>query len=284
MPGPLPDPGKGCLWGVYPKTAVGETVAQALVRREAWAGRRFDLVRHYSDASAGSNGVFADPTLRDIARTRLVFESMASRTFAGTEYTWAQVASGTIDGMIHTAGQRMRELGVPILFSFDIEFDGGSHDNEPAVDYVPAWNRVRDIVLNQEGADNAWMVWAPTGYSGNWDKLEAMYPGNEHAIAWDPYRNTPPSGTAVIDTYRFSAHLDALPWLNQRSPRLLAEWGVIADPGRPAWLEGIPAAIKRDPKLVAVSYFDSRGTYPLTDPESQLAFAHAGADPYLNVR
>jgi hypothetical protein len=276
----------GAYWGIYPKAATGETYLQAIARREAWAGRKFDAVRHYADASTSTNAPFGDPSVRGAANLGYrVFESMSSRIFSsGQDFTWAAAAGGALDSALHAAGLRIAQLAVPVWFGLDIEFDGANNVGELPADFVTYWRRAHDI-FEVEGAINVDWVWNPSGYSGNWSKLPGLYPGNDVVdwIGWDPYRTSTPSGTAVLDTYGFYNHLEGETWFDHSKPYMLPEWGVSGGDGRADWIRGIPAALKKLPNLGMISYFDSAyGTVQLLDTASQQAFAQAGADPYVN--
>lgn len=250
----------------------------ALDRLESAVGRRLDIVHTYlpwdKDFPSAS-----DRTFLESGRRVLV-------SWNGMDMT--EVASGRDDDLIRERARSMRDVGVPLWLMFRGEMDRPNlQDSVPSPEaYIQAYRHVRQI-FTQEGADKVAWVWCPTSKGFDEGRAAAYYPGDDQ-VDWlcsDVY----PGPDRVPFTTAAKAFVD---WSRTHpQPLMVGEFGLSEGSGdRAAWLAAAATAIKAEPRIKAISYFngnnDQKGPRAqlslLGFPDSLLAFHDLLADPYFN--
>jgi hypothetical protein len=238
---------------------------------EADIGRQLDLYRTYHQVG----------NLPTSAREREVFGTLAHRGIINWKpsNSWpdASGSSPTINTQIATVGTNLRDLDNPI----DLAVYHEPKDNMNATNTVDAyhamWANVANI-FSSVGADNVRLVYVATGFEGNHDIEEQLFPPQAQVAAYDPY-----VGNATLDPFaHFDASYgwwadDARPWGGL--PIGWAEWGIGLNPYTPTperqALAFLDLADAFDagawPKLDFISYFDSN--YAKVQPGAIPAFA-----------
>ncbi len=292
--------GCGVWWGAFvsPDTGADDTSATALLRLEQQVGRRLAIAHRYHDMSTGKRGVFPDAAERALGTDRLLYIGWASRVYGGTDYTWRQIADGTIDAtVIDPAARRVASYGRQFFIDFDHEPEAHPRNGSEA-DFVAAYRHIQNR-FKALGAHNAVWVWTVTGFKDHWNQYDAWYPGDDVVdwVAWDPYDF---GECHQSDRKTFDETIDPFyDWLvdhHPRKPFMLAEYGTVVGPNDAAravrWYGELVPALKDHPRIRAVVQFDHR---PGTDdpsaagcdtrirPASVLrAWSDAGLDPYVN--
>jgi hypothetical protein len=295
-------PAQGAWWGIYaPANAgIGWDYTAALTALESRVGRTFDVVHRYHDMStAGYNGVFPDPYEKaQAAGGRIPFFAWESRTFSGgINYTWAQIANGSMDAVVDATADRIHALPYRVFIDFDHEPEGHTTDG-PDADFVAAYRHVVDR-FRARGASNAVWVWTIMGWSGAYSRYAGLYPGDGYVdwVAFDPYNWNGWGGHSGWRSFNDSVR-PFYDWLAANSapghaysskPYMLSEFGSADDPAdaqrRADWYRAVPAALKTMPNIRSVVYFDSSTDADWrfeTTAASIAGFADAGHDPYLN--
>ena len=290
--------GCGVWWGAFVSPDQGaEDVSEApLIKLEHQIGRRLAIVHRYHDMSSGPRGVFPDATERAIGTDRLLFIAWASRVYGGVDYTWRDIANGSIDAsVIDPAARRVAAYGRQLFIDFDHEPETHPNDGSEA-DFVAAYRHIRDR-FNALGAKNAVWVWTVTGFKDHWDRYAAFYPGDDAVdwVAWDPYDfGKCHEGGDLSPSQAIKPFYDWLVDHHPNKPFMLAEYGTVVDPSDPAqaahWYNELIPALKDHPRIRGVVQFDHRpggrtgvGCDTRLHPASvRRAWADAALDPYVN--
>ncbi len=295
-------PAQGAWWGIYAPANAGDgwDYTAALTALESRVGRTFDVVHRYHDMStSGYNGVFPDPYEKaQAAAGRIPFFAWESRTFTGgADYTWAQIANGSMDAVVDATADRIHALSYRVFMDFDHEPEGHTTDG-PDSDFVAAYRHIVDR-FRARGATNAVWVWTIMGWSGAYSRYAGLYPGDDYVdwVAFDPYNWNGWNGHAawrsfddsVRPFYNWLAANSAPGHAYSSKPYMLSEFGSADDPSnaqrRADWYRAVPAALKTMPNIRSVVYFDSSTDADWrfeTTAASIAGFADAGHDPYLN--
>jgi hypothetical protein len=286
-------PSCGVLWGAY-------VPDQQLPSLESQVGRQFDVFQQYNDFSTGTNGEI--PNANDLSLIkggRTLLATWQPRVFSnGTNYSWTQIANGSLDNsIIIPQAQRIKALGsIKIFLAFDSEMDDTSTHSmakygTPA-EYVAAYQHIYNV-FKAQGVTNVIWVWTPTGYSGYYSTLSQYYPGDTYVnwIGYDPYNFYECSSSETTwrsPTTLFSGFYN---WVGNgglgtdaaSKPMILDEYGSHNDSNDPIngdsdWYAQIPAALQALPRLKALSEFDSVGicTTQLTSAQDVAGFKAAG--------
>ena len=229
-------PAQGAWWGIYAPGSAGNgwDYTASLTALESRVGRTFDVVHRYHDMStAGYNGVFPDPYERaQAAAGRIPFFAWESRTFSGgADYTWAQIANGSLDAVVDATADRIHALPYRVFIDFDHEPEGHASDG-PDSDFVAAYRHVVDR-FRARGATNAVWVWTVMGWT-RYARYNGLYPGDDYVDwAFDPYNWNGWGGHAGWRSFADSAR-PFYDWLAANSapghayaskPCMLAEFG-----------------------------------------------------------
>lgn len=216
----------------------------------------------------------------------------------GTWYGYMQVASGAIDPLIIKVAKHIKSS--PYRFIIDFTNEGMDTTNAafgatgtPArdalnVQFAQAFRHMRDV-FDAQGVTNVQWSWTVGGFDTD-KTYRDSYPGDKYVdwIMWDPYNQYANSWKTPYDTFaRFYNRLEngiLDPVSTQSKNKLwgLAEYGCMDDPRRPAWMQDVPAALQRLPKIKAVEYFNSGTWGAFSDQPTITAFGAAGKNPYLN--
>lgn len=279
--------------------ASGQTLDQRLAQLESAIGRQYTDVRIFKQW----DNTWPDSFARNVATggRRIILSVKAVRS-NGQRIPWSQIAGAQPGSSIYSTMERwavsMRNLGTPILFTFDHEPEGVSGGGT-AAEYIAAYHRWVDV-LESVGATNVDNIWIMTAHAfkvGSRDRRQAVkwYPGDDvvDVIAADAYNFYTCRGkseqwrsleTAITPMRNFGrAHPD--------KPLLLAEWGSVEDPANPnrkaQWFRDARALFKKPgwEQYVGVVYFNRRGKYQCnwnfdTSAAARQAFIEMAQDPY----
>jgi hypothetical protein len=263
------------LWGAY-------VPSQALTGLEGEVGRQFDIFQQYNDFSTNNyNGEIPNPdNLALVQGGRTLLTTWQPRVYsAGTNYSWTQIASGSLDtSIIIPQAQRIKAISpTKIFLAFDSEMDDttshpASTYGTPA-DYVAAYIHIYNVFKSQ-GVTNVVWVWTPTGYSGYYGTLSQYYPGDAYVdwLGYDPYnfyqcsagQTTWKSPLTTFSPYYDWVQSGGLGAGAESKPMILDEYGShndSADPitGDSDWYSQLPQALQALPKIKALSEFDAGG-------------------------
>lgn len=300
-------PKNGAWWGAYARAsaAIGWDWNLAVQQFEAKAGRKIDIVYRYHDWGSNDNGKF--PDVHETAQMNagyIVHLSWETRQYsAGTNVTWTQIANGSQDAVIDAAALRAKAAPAKFMISFDHEMDNTAvHGSDgPDADYVTAYRRIIDR-FKAAGVTNVVWVWTPMGWSGTYNRLPALYPGDSYIdwLAYDPYNfytcnngGWKDPSTTIGSYYTWMHQPQQMTWHGQK-PYMLAEFSSHEDAANPTrkgdWMRGFVNALKLYPEVKAVQFFNSTtslsgGFCNLavdSTPDAQAGYAQAGSDPYVN--
>jgi beta-mannanase len=206
--------------------------------------------------------------------------------------SWKDIAAGKYDSsVVIPEAKRLAAVNTPFFIDWDHEMDGKTRSTwGTAADYVAAYRHIH-AVFAQYGVDKAVWAWVPTGYSGNWNRVAAYYPGNDVVdwIGWDPYNGSVKGWSSpeqVFDSF--------YNWLDQGNlgseaaakPRMLGEYGSVGDPNnadrRAQWLSQVPSALSALPKLRAIEYWN-QSEFALNSTD-YTGFTQAGHNQLAQMR
>lgn len=277
----------------------GQTLDQRLAQLESSVGRTYTDIRIFKKW----DDTWPDSYAINVANggRRIILSVKAIRS-NGVRIPWSQIAAAQPGSSIHTTMQRwavsMRDLGTPILFTFDHEPEAVSGGGT-AAEYIAAYRKWVGV-LDAVGATNVENIWIMTANAfkvGVRDRRQAVkwYPGDDvvDVIAADAYNwytcrgqseQWRPLETVITPMRNFGrAH--------PTKPLLLAEWGSAedpADPGRKAqWFRDARALFKRPgwEQFVGVVYFNRQGQRQCnwsfdSSASARQAFIEMAQDPY----
>jgi hypothetical protein len=283
--GPL-EPTSGSLFGAYVKSESGWTrddATTSIEALEADLGRPLGIDHHYHPWS------LPFPTWRepwDHAMGRIPMISWG-------DVSTKKVNSGSLDAVIRSRAEAVRDLGHPLFIRWFAEMDGdamASRSRSPG-SYIRAWRRIRWI-FGTAGAWNAVWVWCPTAWGFVEGTAQRFYPGDEYVdwVCSDGYNWAP--GRKGDEWRSFHEIYEAFYefGLARDKPMMAGEYGCQErDPGeKAAWINQAREDIKaRFPELDAVVYFDSNRDYDWrvdTSASSYQAFISMSQDSYFNPR
>jgi len=281
---PVP-PAHGAYFGAWVKpvlyTQPDRIAAVDALQRQI--GRRFDIVHTYV------RWLEPFPTSSDLAFMRQ--GSTLQLSWGGVDPR--AIVAGTYDSWIRQRARAIKATRKRIFLEWLWEMDRPNLRAEvhsPA-DFIAAWKHIRAIFEQRHVRNVAW-VWCPTakGFAGG--DAAAFYPGNDQVdwVCADVYPGT--------GGYRsFAATADAfLAWAARHpKPIMIGEYGVPQSYNaaqRAQWLRAAAQAVRNDPQIKALVYFDGDpagrlpvGRYSLTnDPSAIQAFRDIGSQPYFNPR
>jgi len=221
---------------------------------------------------------------------RIPFISWNTRLANGSWVSWADIAAGRDDALLHQRAAALIAFGSPVVFSFNHE-----PENDPAAgsaaDFVAAYRHIHDV-FEADGVTNVTYAWTMMAWSFRSGNAAAFYPGDDvvDIVAADGYNqygcaqgNAP--WRSFSDIFAPFQSFGA----EHGKPMIVAEWGVHDDPADPdhaaTWFDDAAAQLELWPDIVGVLYFDAdRGCARWVDDSaaSLAAFRAMGADPYFN--
>jgi beta-mannanase len=256
---------------------------------EEQIGRPFVLDHVYHNWNGEFPGEYDRWT---IDRGRTLFLSWTTRQTGEPTAKWAAVAAGTYDELIDQRAAAVRDLGVPVLMSFDHEpgaqVGSGAADSGSPSEYRDAWRHVVER-FRAAGADNVSWVWTLTAYTFRESDPSPLYPGDK-VIDW-----------VGVDGY---TNIDC-PWLDvpwrsweeifgkandfaaaHGKPLVIAEFSAREDPADPRrkadWLRQAVAATASLSQLKALVSFNSTqdcSSVIATSPEAVGAYRDIASSP-----
>ncbi len=280
-------PPVGALVGIAPGWRDGRNPQQEMEYLEQKIGRRFAIDHRYYRWDASFPGAVESWTL---AAGRLPLLAWVPRKVDGTWFPWHDIVVGKYDSLIHQRARALRDLGKPIMLTFQHEPDTS---NYPASDFVAAWRRIVDI-FRAEGATNVVWVWNLMAYTflDGGRSPEPYWPGDTYVdwIAADGYNwygsKSNPGPWRTL-TQIFGSWYS---WSKSRGkPLMIAETGVLEDTTTPDplrkanWFRDAAATLKTWPEVKAFVYFNPFGWHFDSSAASTAAFKDLANDPYFNV-
>jgi beta-mannanase len=279
----------GALWGMADAT-------NNISSDEQKSGRTLTVVKEYHDFSGqGTAGQFPTPAEQQLMNSGHVLHfAWTAKLWNNTKATpsWKDIANGKYDAsVIVPEAKRLAGEKTPFFIDWDHEMDGKTRSTwGSAADYVAAYRHIHSVFAAQ-GVTKAVWAWVPTGYSGNWNKVAAYYPGNDVVdwIGWDPYNGSVKgwsSPQAVFGSFYDWLDKGNLGSAAAAKPRMLGEYGSVSDPNnsdrRAQWLSQVPAAISALPQLRAVEYWN-QSEFALNNTDFT-GFAQAGHSQMAQMR
>lgn len=285
---------KGVLLGLSSYPVDYGTIAQ---RNANWQSRTAQAGRPYDIANFFYAWNLPFPTAEQT--TAIANGTTPMISWNGTDT--GAITSGSLDALIRTRAQGLRDLHVPVFLRFFWEMDGKKGTQlaggNPA-NYVAAWRHVHDI-FQQEGATNVAWVWAPTNlrFGGTNPSGPSWYPGDD-VVDWigcDGYNWSPVYSGYNYDSFR-TIFSDWYGWAaGHNKPLMVAETGVMEkNPGdKAAWFRDMVTTLKTSfTNIRAVVYYDisgdgSPGTFQWkvdTADDSLVTWQSVAKDSYLNTR
>jgi hypothetical protein len=279
----------GALWGMSYAAADVSSVEQKI-------GRPLTIVKEYHDFSGqGSAGQFPTPAEQQLMNSgHILHFAWTAKLWNNTKATpsWKNIAAGQYDqSIIIPEAKRLASVNTPFFIDWDHEMEGKTRASwgSPA-DYVAAYRHIH-AVFAQYGVTKAVWAWVPTGYSGNWSKTAAYYPGNDVVdwIGWDPYNGSVKGWETPQQV--FSGFYN---WVNngglgagaESKPKMLGEYGTLNDPNNPdraaQWLAQVPAALQALPQLRAVEYWN-QAEFALNNTD-YTGYTQAGHSQFAQMR
>lgn len=305
-PAPRPASGTptGLEFGAFSQPRSGESDQSAVLRGEATAGRKFDVVRTFINWDTPFPDDF-ETWLRDTGRTMIL--SVKSRRMNGTVIPWQSIIDSQPGSALYAEivgwADRIKAYGVPIYFTFNHEPESAaSNTMGDAEQFIGAWRKIHDVFVAR-GVTNAKFMWIMTDYAfwvgdgaRNWGP--DWYPGDAYVDsmgidAYNWYHCRTGINTAwksleqIVRPFRdFGAqHPDKELWLT--------EWASTEDPQnaarKPQWYADAQALFKRPDyaQFRGISYFDVKGQgtcqwYPDSSPASAAAYRTMATDPFYD--
>jgi len=294
----------GMKFGAVTQPRGAESYQTALLRGEATAGRKYDVVREFLQW----NSPFPDSfhtMLRDTGRTLIL--SVKSKRTSGSIILWQSIIDAQPGSTLYTDierwADRIRDYGVPIYFTFNHEPESkASSTMGDATQFIAVWRKFHDI-FEARGATNAKFMWITTDYAfmvGSTARNYGpkWYPGDDYvdAMGIDAYNwYTCRTG---IDTPWWSLEQIIRPFrdfgaLHPTKELWLTEWASTEDPANPnrkaQWYAAAQALFKRSDyaQFVGISYFDALGPdncrwYPDSSTPSATGFRTMATDPFYD--
>lgn len=288
------EPACGAWLGIWPRTRADGTVTPDLganlASLEDRLGRRLDLVTRYYGWGQQFPDAW-DTQWRD--GDRLLLIDLRARNFSDNSYvSWRSIADGSHDAYLTRLGERMRDFGAKVFFSFnqepEQELEKGPQVAGTAADFVAAYRHVHDV-FQRAGAENVVWIWWIMGYMGHTGWYHGLYPGDRYVdwISYDPYDfNTCKGGgfkTPEQSVMPFLTWLDGS-GIGDGKPVMLSEFGSHGV-DRHDWYVGLGDVVKKAERIKAIVSFNSNpggcDTRVTNSAGNWRGFATLAGDPYF---
>ncbi|HTW19122.1 MAG TPA: glycosyl hydrolase [Mycobacteriales bacterium] len=273
----------GVLWGIYlpPQPASTGWIAP-YSKIEVPIGRRFDLVKNYSQWKAG----VTFPTKAEASyanRRHQILEFAWAAVDYGTraKISYASIASGAWDkSVIRPEARALKHFHHKVFIDFSAEFDGASQTGHgtPA-QYVAAYRHIHDV-MKAAGVKNVIWAWVSTGDLEHASVIRASYPGPKYVnwVGYDPYNfagchnegwRSPYETFSPF--YKWTRHQTGM----RHKPLLLGEYASAIGPKVGAWYAHVATALHHLPRIKALMQWSSATSstcdFRLTDSAAALA-------------
>ncbi len=255
----------GVFFGVFRE---GAPANMGLIKSlEKKLGKKFTVVMWYQDYSSQFNPDLCNRVIANGAIPHIVWEP----------WLWSDkqkikldnIIAGEWDSHIREWAQDIKAWGKPVFIRWGHEFNIEGYpwcivnNGKDPKKYVSAFRRVKTIFKN-EGANNAYFVWAPMNDSWpkeSWNDMHLAYPGDEY-VDW-----------IGIDGYNWGTTQDWSSWQSFKElfrdtarqmwrkypnkPIMIAEVGCSEKGGNKAqWILDMLQDLKRMPYIRQLSWFD----------------------------
>jgi len=258
---------------------------------ESLIGRRFAIDHRYAKWDDFIPNDYMRATLK-AGRIPLINWNSAKRRHG--HVTWRKIARGEEDRAIRARARAFRRLGSRVMVAFHHEPEYRRARYGTTAEYRAAWRHIVRV-FRQERATNVewvWIMMAASFRSSAATHASAYYPGDD-IIDW-----------IAADGYNWhgSDHVVGSPWRSfgtvfksfydwgaaRGKPLMIAEFGSLEDVSTPdplrkaRWLQDLRTTLASWPQLKALVYYNARGWWFDSSPETLEAFRQLAADPYLN--
>ena len=226
-------PRSGALWGAFVEAGDGESHYHAVRRLERKLGRKLKIDHHYHEW----NKLDLREEKLDLGKDRIPLISWPSAAWpAGVDAT--AINSGSQDGVIRSAADKLKALGKPVFLRFAFEMDQSLPSRRhigPPRQFRRAWRHVHDI-LKARGATNVRLVWCAVASNFASGRAQKFYPGDNYVdwIAADGFSFYPVKLSSISRWRSFREIFGAFyAWGKSRNrPLMVAATGVQEDSRR----------------------------------------------------
>jgi len=170
----------------------------------------------------------------------------------------AAIASGASDAYATTLAETIKNLDVPIVFSFGHEMNGnwfnwGTQDTS-AADFVKAWKRIHDIFTKVGATSVIWLWDVNVTYPVPNVALQPLFPGDAYVDWIGPtgHYNIGAGGRSTFDSL-FEPTMEQVRELSQK-PFLIAETGVSPSPEKPTEIRDLFGGVEDHTDAAAVAF------------------------------
>lgn len=279
-------PACGVLWGMFlPSLQYGAV--------EKKIGRRFDIVKNYTDWTPGTT--FPTAKERHVAangKRILDISWNAINYHTRAKISYQSIASGAWDkSVILPEARKLKSFHHKIFMDFSHEFDSHAQSGRgtPA-QYVAAYRHIHHL-FRLAGVKNVIWVWVSTGDIYHAKTLKAGYPGAAYVnwIGYDPYNFAEcmswPWRSPYTTFHPFYHWLQKQPKM-RRKPIMLGEYASAPGSAIGQWYAAVAPTLKRMPKIKAVMQWSwmtsSVCDFRLTQSSQALAgFTKSSNSPYI---
>ena len=260
-------PACGVLWGLFtaPTPHTGGNWLGAYKTVEQRIGRRFDIVKLYTDWQPGST--FPNEADRQLAAggRRILDVSWNAINYHNRHrISDASIASGAWDkSVILPEAGALKSFHHKIFLDFNHEFDNSEtkQTGTPA-QYKAAYRHIENV-MKRAGVRNVIWAWVSTGDVYHAKRIKESYPGPRYVdwIGYDPYNFVQCQGRRNWRTpyqvfepfYRWVRHQKGM----RSKPLMLGEYGSNVGPKVGKWYASVAGALKRLPRIKAVMQFSA---------------------------
>ena len=220
-------------------------------------------------------------------------------------WTYRQILDGSLDRYLDRVAERVAASPYDYIFDFQHEMDdlpdlGGTNRIAAAAGSRAEWAAAHRYIVDRfraRGVANVVWAWTVSGWAvddrSTWAGYQELWPGQGYVdlVLWDPYNRDPGrwrSPSEIIAPFYDAVRAGLLDPVDRTAARLplgLAEYGVVDDPRREAWLRSVPEALEDRPQIVYANYFSSGSWAALhDDPRAVDALREAAGHPWMQTR